>query len=193
MATTALISDMHLGAGSGTDVLRRKPILERLLEATDGRRPAGAARRRRRAPRAARSAIALDACRPFFEEVGEAFAGREVVLVPGNHDHRLLGPWLERSRDEERPGRARGGRRRAPPGGPLDRGLARRGPARGPLPGLLGARRRLRDPRPLPRQPRDAADHRAARVATVDRLGGRPTGKRTAPTTTRRSTRPSTT
>jgi len=41
---------------------------------------------------------ALDAARPFFEDVGEAMAGREVVLVPGNHDHELIAPWLERRR-----------------------------------------------------------------------------------------------
>ena len=34
MATTALISDLHLGSGSKTDVLRLEPVLERLIEAT---------------------------------------------------------------------------------------------------------------------------------------------------------------
>jgi hypothetical protein len=42
----------------------------------------------------------LDVARPFFQEVGEALGGGEVVLVPGNHDHQLLLPWLERRRAE---------------------------------------------------------------------------------------------
>lgn len=32
---------------------------------------------------------------PFFDELGEAFAGREIVLVAGNHDHQLAAEWLE--------------------------------------------------------------------------------------------------
>jgi hypothetical protein len=39
---------------------------------------------------------ALEAARPFFLELGEAMSGREVLLVPGNHDHRLAEPLLER-------------------------------------------------------------------------------------------------
>ena len=44
----------------------------------------------------------LEPARPFFEELGEAMAGREVVLVPGNHDHRLAEPLLERVASGER-------------------------------------------------------------------------------------------
>ncbi|HEY7933541.1 MAG TPA: hypothetical protein VID48_06925, partial [Solirubrobacteraceae bacterium] len=39
---------------------------------------------------------ALEAARPFFSELGEAFAGREVVIVAGNHDHAILERWLQR-------------------------------------------------------------------------------------------------
>lgn len=42
---------------------------------------------------------ALAAARPFFEDLGHAFAGREVVVVAGNHDHALVEAWL-RQRDE---------------------------------------------------------------------------------------------
>ena len=42
---------------------------------------------------------ALAAARPFFEELGRVFAGREVVVVAGNHDHALVESWL-RDRDE---------------------------------------------------------------------------------------------
>ena len=38
---------------------------------------------------------ALAAARPFFEELGRAFAGREIVAVAGNHDHALIETWLE--------------------------------------------------------------------------------------------------
>jgi hypothetical protein len=40
---------------------------------------------------------ALDAAHPFLRDLGAALgAGKEVVLVPGNHDHGLLRGWLER-------------------------------------------------------------------------------------------------
>jgi hypothetical protein len=40
---------------------------------------------------------ALNAGREFLVELGRALgAGTEVVIVPGNHDHHLLAPWLER-------------------------------------------------------------------------------------------------
>jgi hypothetical protein len=42
---------------------------------------------------------ALEAARPFFAELGAALgADGEIVLVPGNHDHALVAPWLERRR-----------------------------------------------------------------------------------------------
>ena len=40
---------------------------------------------------------AFAAARPVLEALGSALpAGAEVVIVPGNHDHRLLRPWLTR-------------------------------------------------------------------------------------------------
>jgi hypothetical protein len=42
---------------------------------------------------------ALAAARPFFEELGSAFAGREIVILAGNHDHALAESWTRR-RDE---------------------------------------------------------------------------------------------
>jgi hypothetical protein len=39
----------------------------------------------------------MAAARPFFAEAGAALgADGEIVLVPGNHDHALVAPWLER-------------------------------------------------------------------------------------------------
>lgn len=47
---------------------------------------------------------ALATGRDFFGELGEALgAGREVVIVPGNHDHYLLAPWLERRARRDAP------------------------------------------------------------------------------------------
>jgi hypothetical protein len=40
---------------------------------------------------------ALSAAQHVLREIGEALGpGREIVIVPGNHDHQLLSPWLER-------------------------------------------------------------------------------------------------
>ena len=40
----------------------------------------------------------LSLVQPFFEELGDALAGRPVTIVPGNHDHALAEPWLARLR-----------------------------------------------------------------------------------------------
>jgi hypothetical protein len=40
---------------------------------------------------------ALEAARPALEEIATSLQSpREVVIVPGNHDHQLVAPWLER-------------------------------------------------------------------------------------------------
>lgn len=45
---------------------------------------------------------ALGAARPVLEAIGEALGpGREVVIVPGNHDHELLAAWFERRHELE--------------------------------------------------------------------------------------------
>jgi hypothetical protein len=47
---------------------------------------------------------ALATAWPVLAEIGEALGpGREVVIVPGNHDHHLLGAWLERRAREAPP------------------------------------------------------------------------------------------
>ena len=91
---TAIVSDLHLGVASDEDVLRDPAVRRVLLEEIAGADrvvllgdvvelrslPVG--------PSLARS-------RPFFEELGEAVGGVEVILVPGNHDHRLAEPLLD--------------------------------------------------------------------------------------------------
>ena len=89
-----IVSDLHLGARLGRDVLRRPAALTALLTALDD---------------AGRLVLlgdtvellegnpwrALAAAAPVLRAIG-ARLGRagEVVLVPGNHDAALLAPWL---------------------------------------------------------------------------------------------------
>lgn len=99
---TAIVSDLHLGSGIGEDLLRDAGIRRTLLDqiATADRLVLlGDVLELRELP----LAVVLDAARPFFEELGEATAGRPVVLVPGNHDHWLAEPLLERVALEGRP------------------------------------------------------------------------------------------
>ena len=94
---TIVLSDLHLGAGPAWDLLRRADMRERLFE-----RLAGADRVvllgdvLELRDRPLREALELSSA--FFQELGEAMAGRSVTLMPGNHDHHLLQPWIERRR-----------------------------------------------------------------------------------------------
>jgi hypothetical protein len=91
---TAIISDLHLGSGADEDLLRDAEIRRTLLAeiaAADRLVLLGDVLELRELPLPA----VLDAARPFFEELGETMAGRPVLLVPGNHDHRLAEPLLE--------------------------------------------------------------------------------------------------
>ena len=95
---TALVSDLHLGLSSRADLLRHESFRDLLIEATrdvDRLVLLGDAIETRDRP----LPLTLDIISPFFEQIGDAFAGREIVLVPGNHDHRLLGPWLDHARE----------------------------------------------------------------------------------------------
>lgn len=98
MTRTLVVSDLHLGAVSGADVLRRPAARAALIEAlidVDRLVLLGDVLELRHGPR--RDALA--AARPFFEELGRSFADREIVVVAGNHDHALVESWL-RGRDE---------------------------------------------------------------------------------------------
>lgn len=92
---TAIISDLHLGAASGEDVLRDPAVRRLLLEDI-----AGADRVVLLGDvvelRDLALGAALGSARPFFEELGEALGEREVTIVPGNHDYRLAEPLLDR-------------------------------------------------------------------------------------------------
>jgi predicted phosphodiesterase len=99
---TLIISDLHLGSVTGSDVLRRAELREPLLEALadiDRLVLLGDVLELRHGP--VREALA--AARPFFEALGEPLAGSELVIVAGNHDHALVEPWLARRGAEDRP------------------------------------------------------------------------------------------
>jgi Calcineurin-like phosphoesterase len=101
---TLVISDLHLGARSDVDVLRRPAAQNALLAALDGVDRLvvlGDLLELRHGP----MYDALEAARPVLKAIGEALGSDgEVVLVPGNHDFRLISPWLEwRSRNGPEP------------------------------------------------------------------------------------------
>ena len=99
---TLVVSDLHLGARTGVDLLRRPAARAALLERLDGADRLvllGDVLELRHGP--LREAVA--AARPVLEAIGDAFRGPEVVLVAGNHDHRLVAAWLEQRGSSGRP------------------------------------------------------------------------------------------
>jgi predicted phosphodiesterase len=99
---TAIVSDLHLGLGSGADMLRRASVRERLvagLEGVDRLVLLGDVLELRDRP----LGEVLETAAPAVGALGEALAGRELVIVPGNHDHHLIEPWLERRRLDSGP------------------------------------------------------------------------------------------
>jgi predicted phosphodiesterase len=94
---TIILSDLHLGSGGDIDLLRRPELRETLwaeIEGADEVVLLGDVVELRDRP----LAEALELARPFFDELGSAIGTGRVVVVPGNHDHHLLDPWLERRR-----------------------------------------------------------------------------------------------
>jgi predicted phosphodiesterase len=90
-----LLSDLHLGAGSGVDMLRRPEIRELLAPALDGANRIvllGDVMELRDRP----LPEALDRASEALGALGEAAGQAEVVVLAGNHDHHLVEPWLQR-------------------------------------------------------------------------------------------------
>jgi Calcineurin-like phosphoesterase len=90
---TLIVSDLHLGSNLGSDVLIRPGPRAALLEALEDVDRlvllGDVLELRHRPPR-----FAMAAARPFFEDLGQALAGRELVISAGNHDHLLVESWL---------------------------------------------------------------------------------------------------
>jgi hypothetical protein len=99
---TAILSDLHLGASSGGDVLRDSEIRAVLCAELHGAERVvllGDALELRERPLGA----ALEHALPFFVDLGAALGDVEVVLVPGNHDAHLAEPLLDRLSIDDEP------------------------------------------------------------------------------------------
>src|SRR4051794_5039882 len=92
---TLVISDLHLGRTERIDLLRRSDLRAPLLEALrdvdrvvilgDGLELREAAHR-----------DAVDIAGPFFTDVGRALgADKELIVLPGNHDHGIGAGWID--------------------------------------------------------------------------------------------------
>ena len=92
---TVVISDLHLGAPRGRDLLRRRELREPLLEllrSADRLVILGDGLELRHAPHREAAEVA----RPFLEDVGRALgADGEVLVLAGNHDHGLVAGWID--------------------------------------------------------------------------------------------------
>lgn len=99
---TLVISDLHLGMRGGRDLLRADEPRAKLRAALSGVQRLillGDVVELRQGP----MREALAAARTALIDLSAGLAGgARVTIVPGNHDHRLLAPWLERrARDPE--------------------------------------------------------------------------------------------
>lgn len=92
---TLIVSDLHLGSTMGADVLRvpelRTPLLDAVREADRLVLLGDLLELRDGSPD-----DAMGAARQFFEDLGQALSGRELVVIAGNRDHALVEPWLAR-------------------------------------------------------------------------------------------------
>jgi hypothetical protein len=92
---TLVISDLHLGAASGKDLLRRPELRAPLIEAladVDRLVILGDGLELREAPH--RDAAELAG--PFLAEAGAALgADGELLMLAGNHDHGLVAGWID--------------------------------------------------------------------------------------------------
>ena len=96
---TLVLSDLHLGAGFDGDLVRRARFREPLLREAEGADEVvllGDIIELRDRP----LAEVLEIARPFFDELSDALDDASVVYVPGNHDHQVIAPWLDRRRTE---------------------------------------------------------------------------------------------
>jgi predicted phosphodiesterase len=92
---TIVASDLHLGSGADADLVRRPRFRRLLLEAVEGADRIvilGDALELRDRP----VAEVVEIAGPFFAELGDAIGDGQLVVIPGNHDHHLVEPWLER-------------------------------------------------------------------------------------------------
>ncbi len=97
---TAIVSDLHLGMTAGTDIALRPAVRERLAQALEGADRIvllGDLLELRERPMAG----VLEMAAPALDAIGEAAAGKQVLIVPGNHDHELIAPALDAARIDD--------------------------------------------------------------------------------------------
>ena len=175
---TLIVSDLHLGgalrASTCCAAPRLRAALLGALDDVDRLVLLGDVLELRHGP----PHEALAAARPFFEDLGRALAGRELVITAGNHDHCSV-DVAGCARAASAAGAARPRAALRPRAGLADARAARRvgAPARVErgLPGPVGAPRRVCHTRPLPRLPSDRADARAPRRGGDGASAGTPT------------------
>ena len=92
---TLVISDLHLGAAGGKDLLRRADLRAALVEALDGIDRLVVLGDGLELREAAHR-DAADIAAPFLADAGRAL-GREgeLVVLAGNHDHGLVAGWID--------------------------------------------------------------------------------------------------
>jgi hypothetical protein len=92
---TLVISDLHIGAGTGADLLRRPQLREPLIEAVRGVDRLvvlGDGLELRDGPHR----DAVEVAGPFFADMGRALGtDGELLLAAGNHDHGLVAGWID--------------------------------------------------------------------------------------------------
>ena len=101
---TLVVSDLHLGATSGADLLRRaplrEPLIERLRDGIDRLVILGDGVELREVPVRSAAAAAI----PLLQEAGDALGAKgEIVMLGGNHDHALVGGLIEERLGQEAP------------------------------------------------------------------------------------------
>ncbi len=100
---TVVISDLHLGGRLGVDILRNKgnrEVLKDFLSGCDRLVLLGDTLELRHGP----AHEALSNALPVLEDLASALKKKtEVVIVGGNHDHAVIGPWLDARRHDGRP------------------------------------------------------------------------------------------
>ncbi len=94
-----VVSDLHLGSAADSDLLRGPgPAQDALLGALDGVERlvvAGDLLELRHGP----ARTVLQRARPFLARLGAVLGpDRELLVLAGNHDHRMVRPWLLRRR-----------------------------------------------------------------------------------------------
>ncbi len=94
--STLVVSDLHLGSRLRHDVLTRPEPLQRLLEAVkDVERLVLLGDIVELAEQ--RVEVAMQEAEPILRLIGRTLGpGREVIVVPGNHDRALVTPWVKR-------------------------------------------------------------------------------------------------